>query len=157
MNRHAPGISHYLFLDGCVLFFKGSIDQALTIKNIISTYEKGAGQLLSTDKCSIMFGKKCSMENQVSIMVILNIAAKGFEDKYLELPVPQGRMKAGIFQSTKEKALKILSDWIEKYASSGAKETLIKSVLQALPVYAMGIFKFPASLCEELSHIIRNF
>ena len=60
-------------------------------------------------------------------------------------------------QSTKDKALKRVSDWIEKYASSGAKETLIKSVLQALPVYAMGIFKFPASLCEELSHIIRNF
>ena len=34
---------------------------------------------------------------------------------------------------------------------------MIKSVLQALPVYAMGIFKFPASLCEDLSHIIRDF
>ena len=90
-------------------------------------------------------------------MVILCITAEGFEDKYLGLPVPQGRMKAGKFQSTKDKALKILSDWIEKYASCGAKETLIKSVLQALPVYAMGIFKFPASLCEELSQIIRNF
>ena len=90
-------------------------------------------------------------------MVILNIIVEGFEDKYLGLPVPQGRMKAGKFQSTKGKVLKILSDWIEKYASSGAKETLIKSVLQPLPVYAMGIFKFPASLCEELSHILRNF
>ena len=37
------------------------------------------------------------------------------------------------------------------------KEDLIKSVIQALPVYAMGIFKFPASLCEELTQIIRNF
>ena len=66
-------------------------------------------------------------------------------------------MKAGKFQYTKEKALKILSEWVEKYASCGANKTLIKSILQALPVYAMGIFKFPASLCEELSHIIRNF
>ena len=157
VNRHAPGISHLLFADDCLLFFKEAIDQALTIKNIISTYEKGISQLLSPDKCSIMFGKKCSMEVQVAVMVILCITAEGFEDKYLGLPVPQGRMKAGKFQSTKDKALKILSDWIEKYASCGAKETLIKSVLQALPVYAMGIFKFPASLCEELSQIIRNF
>ena len=85
----------------------------------------------------------------MAIMVILKITVDGFEDKYLGLPVPEGRMKAGKFQSTKEKVLKRLSDWIEKYASCGVKEDLIKSVIQALPVYAMGIFKFPASLCKE--------
>ena len=66
-------------------------------------------------------------------------------------------MKAGKFQSTKDKALKRVTDWVEKYASSGVKEIQIKSVIQAIPVYAMCIFKFPASLCEELSQIIRNF
>lgn len=45
----------------------------------------------------------------------------------------------------------------KKYASSGAKEIQIKSVIQAILVYAMCIFKFPASLCDELSQIIRNF
>ena len=157
VNRHATGVSHLMFADDCLLLIKGTIKQALAIKNIISTYEKGTGQLLSPDKCSIMFGKNCSMESHVAVMVILCITAEGFEDKYLGLPVPQGRMKAGNFQTTKEKALKILLDWIEKYASRGVKETLIKSVLQALPMYAMGIFKFPASLCEDLPKIIRNF
>ena len=63
----------------------------------MSDYEKGTGQLLSPDKCSIKFGKKCSMEDQVSTMVILNITVDGFEDKYLGLPVPEGRMKVGKF------------------------------------------------------------
>ena len=58
----------------------------------------------------------------MSVMVILNITVEGFENKYLGLPVPQGRMKARKFQSTKEKALKILSDWIEKYSSSGRRK-----------------------------------
>ena len=119
MNRQAPGISHLLFADDSMLFFKGSIDQAIVIKNILTKYEKGTGQLLSPDKCSMMFGKKCSLENQVAIMVILKITVDGFEDKYLGLPVPEGRMKAGKFQSTKEKVLKRLSDWIEKYALVG--------------------------------------
>lgn len=110
-------------------------------------YKRGTSQLLSPDKCLIMFGKSCSMENQVSTMAILKIIAEGFEDKYLGLPVPQGRMKAGRFQSTKERVLKRLSDWIDKYASSGVKEDLIKSVIQTLSVYAMGIFKFHATLC----------
>ena len=38
VNRQAPGISHLLFADDCLLFFKGSIEQALAIKNIIATY-----------------------------------------------------------------------------------------------------------------------
>jgi hypothetical protein len=41
--------------------------------------------------------------------------------------------------------------------SSGAKEILIKSVLQSLPTYAMGVFQFPIGLIDELSKIIRDF
>ena len=81
LNRQAPGISHLLFANDSVLFFKGAIDQAIGIKNILTKYEKGTGQLLSPDKCSMMFGKKCSLENQVAIMVILKMTVEGFEDK----------------------------------------------------------------------------
>ena len=52
------------------------------------------------------------MENQVSSMAILEITVKGFEDTYLGLSVPEGRMKDGKFQYTKDKFLKRLSDWI---------------------------------------------
>ena len=48
-------------------------------------------------------------------------------------------------------------DWSEKYMSSGAKEILINSVLHSISTYAMGVFKFPFGLVDELSHIIRNF
>ena len=43
LNKNAPGISHLLFTDDSLLFFKGSIDQALTIKNILNMYERGTG------------------------------------------------------------------------------------------------------------------
>ena len=96
LNRQAPGISHLLFADDSMLFFKGSIDQALAVKNVILRYEKGTGLLLNPDKCSMMFGKNCSLENQVATMVILKITV-GFEDKYLGLPILEGKMKAGKF------------------------------------------------------------
>jgi hypothetical protein len=41
--------------------------------------------------------------------------------------------------------------------SLGAKEILVKSVLQTLPINAMGVFKFSIGLCDDLSHMIRNF
>jgi hypothetical protein len=32
----------------------------------------------------------------------------------------------------------------------------VKAVLQSLPAYAMGIFKFPVGLVDDLSQMIRN-
>jgi hypothetical protein len=53
--------------------------------------------------------------------------------------------------------VKRASDWIEKYMSSGAKEILVKAILQSLPTYAMWVFRFPSGLIEELNQIVRNF
>jgi hypothetical protein len=66
-------------------------------------------------------------------------------------------MKAGQFQPIKDRLSKRMSDWNEKYMSSGAKDVLIKSVAQALPTYTMGIFKMTDKFCEEVSQMIRNF
>ncbi|XP_071683392.1 uncharacterized protein [Lolium perenne] len=82
---------------------------------------------------------------------------KGFEEKYLGLPVPEGRMKDGKFQPVKEKLKKKFSDYAEKYASSGAKDVLIKSVIQAIPTYPMSVFKFSEGLCEDLMKLTRDF
>jgi hypothetical protein len=37
--RRALGISHLLFADDSLLFFKASVDQALVIKSILDRYE----------------------------------------------------------------------------------------------------------------------
>lgn len=86
LNRQAPGISHLLFVDDSLLFFKGSIDQTSATKSIITSYEKGTRQLLSLDKCSMMFGKKMQF-GESSCLVILKIMVEGFEDRDLGLPV----------------------------------------------------------------------
>lgn len=41
--------------------------------------------------------------------------------------------------------------------SSGGTEIFIKSVLQAIPVYVMVIFRLPDSVCEDLNRLTRNF
>jgi hypothetical protein len=38
-----------------------------------------------------------------------------------------------------------------------AKEALIRSVVQTIPTYTMGVFKLPAYICEDLTQIIRKF
>jgi hypothetical protein len=66
-------------------------------------------------------------------------------------------MKNEKLQSTKERLWKKCSDWNEKYMSSSAKETLVKSVAPAITMHSMSVFKFLAGLYDDLSQIIRDF
>jgi hypothetical protein len=125
----APGISHLLFADDSLLFFEGSVDQANIVKSILDRYEQGIVQLLSHGKCSIMYGESCSDVVQAENKQILKYETTCFEEKYLGLSVPEGRLTKGKFKSTKGKFTKHASDWSEKYMSSVAKDILIKSIL----------------------------
>jgi hypothetical protein len=155
--RRGPGISHLLFADDCLLFFKGNSEQASKIKDILLSYEKSTGQLLNPTKSSILLGQHCSEEMSKNVAAILKVENTILDEKYLGLPIPEGRMKNDKFQSTKDRLMNKCSDWSEKYTSGAAKETLIKLVAQAIPSHAMSVFKFSASLCDELSQIIRNY
>ena len=80
-----------------------------------------------------------------------------FGPKYLGLPVPEGRMHKGHFESLQFRLSKRLVDWSEPHSSFASKEVLIKTVAQAIPVYVMSIFKLPLSVCDDLTKMIRQY
>lgn len=66
-------------------------------------------------------------------------------------------MCKGKFQSLQDRIWKRLLQWGDSFLSSGGKEVLIKAVIQAIPVYVMGVFKLPDSVCDDLTRLTRNF
>ena len=50
LNRHAPGISHLLFADDTLQFFKANADQAIYAKNVIHRYARATCQLINPQK-----------------------------------------------------------------------------------------------------------
>jgi hypothetical protein len=78
-----------------------------------------------------------------------------FEDKYLGYPTPEGRMRKGKFQPSKERLSKKLNNWAERLMSMGAKDELIKSVAQAIPIHSMSIFKLPAGFHDDYMKLFR--
>ena len=73
------------------------------------------------------------------------------------LPVPEGRMHKGQFETLQARMRKKLVDWSERYLSSRNKEILIKSVARAIPTYIMSVFKLPASVCDDLTQMMRQY
>lgn len=155
--RSAPGVSHLLFADDSLLFFKAEVIQATRIKEALDLYERCTGQLINPKECSLLFSALCPQERQDGIKAVLQVERTCFDDKCLGLPTPDGRMKAEQFQPIKERFEKRLTDWSERFLSLAGKEALIKSVAQALPTYTMGVFKMPERFCEEYEQLVRNF
>lgn len=78
-------------------------------------------------------------------------------EKYLGLPNMIGRRKKESFQYLKDKVNSRIRDWSIRWLSQGGKEVFIKSILQAIPTYAMSCFLLPNSLCGDLEKIFANF
>lgn len=122
ISRGAPGVSHLLFADDTLLFFKATQQQAREVKELLDTYARGTGQLINPAKCSSMFNEKGQNEDYANVKNMLGIERKVFEAKYLGLPTHKGRIKGTHFQDLRERLCS------ERFMSSAAKETLIKLV-----------------------------
>ena len=115
----APAISHLLFADDTLLFFKANPEQANFVKGVISRYAQATGQLINPQKCSIQFGDSCPIDVQQEVRQILEVVQEEFESKYLGLPTPDGRMHRGKFQNLQERLTQRILIWGEHYFSTG--------------------------------------
>lgn len=75
-------------------------------------------------------------------------------EKYLSLPMIGGKSKVGKFKELQERITKNVIGWKEKTISKVGRETLIKSMAQAIPTYFMSIFKILRRVCEGINLVL---
>uniref|UniRef100_A0A8R7V1H7 Reverse transcriptase domain-containing protein n=1 Tax=Triticum urartu TaxID=4572 RepID=A0A8R7V1H7_TRIUA len=102
----APGISHLLFADDTLLFFRAIEGEAVHIKGVLDEYARATGQLINPQKCLILFGENCNQGDRDDVVRVLGVHNVSFEEKYLGLPTPNGRMSKGRFENIQEKFTK---------------------------------------------------
>ena len=78
-------------------------------------------------------------------------------EKYLGLAPIIGIGKKQAFAEIKLRIQSKLSRWKTKLLSQAGREVLIKSLAQAIPVYAMNCFLLPASFCDEVNSMTGQF
>jgi hypothetical protein len=153
----APGVSHLLFADDTLLFFKASNDEAHQVRRLLDAYGKATVQLINHAKCSVMSSPGCPASRQEEIRTTLQIQKPEFENKYLGLPTPKGRLNKGKLQNLQVRFTKRFMEWGDGLPSQAAKEILIKAVAQSIPTYIMAVFKLPLGLCDELNRMVCNY
>lgn len=94
---------------------------------------------------------------KTEVCQILNIMTEAQSDKYLGLPALVGTDRSDCFRHLIDRVVSRIDGWKEKILSMGGKEILIKSIAQAVPVYAMMVFKIPNKICKGITDAISQY
>ena len=157
ISWNGPQLTHLLFVDDSLLFYRATIEVCRKIMKILEIYEEGLGQKVYKNKTTIFFSKSTPEGTKVEIKEALGLQEIVHYDKYLGLPSLVGRKKKESFNFIKEKVWRKLQGWEGKMLSQAGWEILIKAVIHAIRTYAMGYFKIPLGLCHEIESMVRKF
>ncbi|KAL9432911.1 hypothetical protein AB3S75_027846 [Citrus x aurantiifolia] len=65
-----------------------------------------------------------------------------------------GRKRSSFFNDIKLKISNKISSWQHKFFSCGGKEVLIIAAVQAIPAYAISVFKIPVGVCDDIQKMV---
>jgi len=105
----------------------------------------------------MFFSKFCPFSLQYNLAAEFRVPVLQKYGKYLGMTSDWGRSKHDMFSWILGKVTAKLEGWKELLLSKVGKEILLKSVIQAIPHYAMSMFKLPISLCCKIEQKISNF
>ncbi|GKD54100.1 reverse transcriptase [Tanacetum coccineum] len=157
MARNFPLISHIFFADDSLFFLKASHAECGTLISILNSYCEASGQTVNFQKSSAFFSPNTSSSLRDDICGDLHVHQIDPKAKYLGLPFIFGQKKAEMFGFLLDRVLQKMKGWKQKILSQLGREVLIKSVIQAIPTYAMQCFILPSSLLNKLTAYVRRF
>ena len=155
--KQGPKLTHLFFADDSLLFCKANFTECSKVMDLLSVYEDVSVQKINKDKTALFFGKSVTEANRQIIKGILGVREVQHYEKYLGLSSLTGKGKKASFNYIKERVWRKLQGWEGKLLSQARREVLIKAVIQAIPTYAMGCFKLPMGLWNEIEVMIRKF
>ncbi|XP_042974832.1 uncharacterized protein LOC122306468 [Carya illinoinensis] len=157
MGRGPTKINHLFFADDSMIFCKASTLEWRRMLGMLTTYEQASGQLLNKEKSAIYFSRNTTSECRANITRIAGVTPTASFGKYLGLPAMVGRTKVACFHGLIDRMWSKINNWKTDKLSVAGKEVLLKSVLQAIPTYTMGIFLLPKSITKRLDQMLRKF
>jgi hypothetical protein len=90
-------VSHLLFADDSLLFFKASRENAEEARDALHLYCRALGQRINMEKSLIHFSKGCTTQVKEEIKGLLDINTDALSGKYLGMPTDVGSSANGAF------------------------------------------------------------
>ena len=150
-------VSHLLFADDSLIFFRASVDECEEVGRCLATYASASRQSVNFSKSDVCFGHSVPEATKTLVAGSLGVAITECHKKYLGLPTFSGRKKCELFAFIRERVWKKLNSWRGLWFSHAGREVLVKAVLQAIPGYVASCFQLPKTLIKDIHQIIAKF
>ncbi|XP_019150554.1 PREDICTED: uncharacterized protein LOC109147346 [Ipomoea nil] len=156
-SREGPLVSHLFFADDMILFKEATVDQALEMKDCLSSFYTSSGQKMNFHKSTIFFSKNTPIALQESISSLVGIPKVEDPGKYLGVPSVHGKLKKQAFSGILERVQNKLAGWRSRTLSLAGRQVLAQSVLSTISYYSMQTMPTPAGIIDSIEKQIRGF
>lgn len=144
------------YADDTLIVLPPDAAQLQTLKHILLQFSAATGLTINFHK-STFAPIHVDPELSSSLADILGCPVATFPQSYLGLPLSTHKLNLTDFFFIIDKVDKRLAGWRGLLLSLAGRAILVRSVLRALPVYAMSVLLLPAGIVQEIEKRCRAF
>ncbi|MCH87265.1 ribonuclease H, partial [Trifolium medium] len=156
-GRNGPFISHLMFADDLLLFGEATELQMSCVIRILNLFCRLSGQQVSAEKTSIYFSRNVSRSMHVCLSNMSGFRETSDLGRYLGVALIGRSHKRTNFQYIIDQVRTKLSRWKANQLSFAGRVTLVKSVIEAIPIYPMMTTVIPKQCLDEIHRLQRSF
>ncbi|GKC82655.1 RNA-directed DNA polymerase, eukaryota [Tanacetum coccineum] len=149
-------ISHLFYADDAVFLGEWSEKNLVNLVRILDCFYLASGLKINLHKSKILgVGVPKEIVDQGASLIGCEVLSTPFT--YLGVTVGDKMTRRSAWLNTVQKIKARLSKWKSKTLSVGGRVTLLKSVLGAVPLYTMSLYKAPKGVLHEMESLRSNF
>ncbi|KAF5791018.1 putative RNA-directed DNA polymerase [Helianthus annuus] len=155
-TNSGPILSHLIYADDVVFLGEWSRANVLNLRRIMWCFYLASGLKVNMAKCSL-FGIGVGDGDLADMAELLGCKIGSFPFKFLGLQVGANMNLYRHWKPVLDTVQSRLSIWKAKTLSFGGRVTLIKSVLNSLPIYYFSLYRAPENVIDTLDRMRRVF
>ena len=141
--------THQKFVDNTLLMGHPSVQEAQSFKKSMNLFVKASGLDVNPNKSQVFF-LNTALATQRNIIHILGFSKGSMLSKYLGIPLGVGKLKKTSWQELLDKMKQKLSSSVFRPLNFPNRLILVKTVIQAMPIYLFSVLLAPKSILKEI-------
>ena len=139
-------------MDDTILFYSARYETLMNYRHILDCFDVMSGLRINYEKYALV-PINCDEDWVVEIRRIMNCLVVSLPIKYLGIPLGANPNRIETRQPIIDRIRKRLCGWKMSMLAKGGRIVLIKSILNNLLIYYLGLFKMPKSIAKEIIFI----